>query len=160
MVALWNRADHYIFCPVVCFLLSFFPRLISVVTDWMSAILPHMVSPYCEFRMQVWNVLHAAGWKCRTQKIAICTIIQLCRAISSQWRHVSTIGKNLLSSNISSICRTLFLHDSIKFEQNHRNASAAPNDVVVQSLPHLMRFQFLFESVQWSTNCCQPSNVN
>jgi len=30
------------------------------------------------------------------------TIAQLCRAISSQLRHVSTIGKNLLSSNISS----------------------------------------------------------
>ena len=27
----------------------FFPRLISAVADWMSAILPHM----CEFRMQV-----------------------------------------------------------------------------------------------------------
>jgi len=24
MVALWNRADHYIFCPVVSFFLSFF----------------------------------------------------------------------------------------------------------------------------------------
>ena len=32
------------------------------------------------------------------------TIAQLCQAISSQLRHVSTIGKNLLSSNISSIC--------------------------------------------------------
>ena len=30
------------------------------------------------------------------------TITQLCRAISSQLRHASTIGKNLLSSNISS----------------------------------------------------------
>jgi len=27
------------------FLLSFFPRLISAVADWMSTILPHMVSP-------------------------------------------------------------------------------------------------------------------
>ena len=43
MVALWNRADHYIF--VLWFLLSFFPRLISAVADWMSAILPHMVWP-------------------------------------------------------------------------------------------------------------------
>ena len=35
----------------------------------------------------------------------LCTIAQLCRAISSQLRHVSTIGKkNLLSSNISSTC--------------------------------------------------------
>ena len=32
------------------------------------------------------------------------TIPQLCRAISSQLRHVSTIGKNGLSSNISPTC--------------------------------------------------------
>jgi len=32
------------------------------------------------------------------------TIPQLCRAISSELRHISTIGKNLLSSNISSTC--------------------------------------------------------
>ena len=65
------------------------PRLISAVGDWMSTILPHMVWPWCEFRMQVWNVLHAARWKYRMQKIAIW-------AISSQLRHVSTIGKKLV----------------------------------------------------------------
>ena len=50
MVALCNRADHYIF--ILWFVLSssssssfFFPRLISVAADWMSAILPHMVWP-------------------------------------------------------------------------------------------------------------------
>jgi len=32
------------------------------------------------------------------------TIPQLCRAISSQLRHISTIGKKMLSSNISSTC--------------------------------------------------------
>jgi len=32
------------------------------------------------------------------------TIAQFCRAISSQLRHVSTIGKNLLSSNIALRC--------------------------------------------------------
>jgi len=32
------------------------------------------------------------------------TVPQLCRAISSQIRHISTIGKNMLSSNTSSIC--------------------------------------------------------
>jgi len=32
------------------------------------------------------------------------TIPQICRAISSQLRYVSTIGKNLLNSNISSTC--------------------------------------------------------
>ena len=43
MVALWNRADHYILPCGYFFLSSFFPRLISAVADWMSAILPHMV---------------------------------------------------------------------------------------------------------------------
>ena len=47
MIALWNRADHYIFA--LWFLLSifylFFPRLISAVTDCLSAIIPHMVWP-------------------------------------------------------------------------------------------------------------------
>ena len=32
------------------------------------------------------------------------TIAQLCRAESSQLRHVSTMGKNLLSSSMSSTC--------------------------------------------------------
>ena len=47
MVALWNRADHYIFMLWFVLLLSFFffPRLISAAADWMSAILPHMVWP-------------------------------------------------------------------------------------------------------------------
>ena len=56
--------------------------------------------------MQVWNLLHAACWKHRTQKSRqkspSGTIAQLCRAISSQLRHISTIGKNLLSSNMCS----------------------------------------------------------
>jgi len=50
--------------------------------------------------MQVWNLLHVARWKHRTQKSRqIChlgTIAQLCRAIFSQLRHVSTIGKKLV----------------------------------------------------------------
>ena len=55
--------------------------------------------------MQVWNVLQAARWKCRTQKNRhLRTSVQLCRAISSQLRHISTIGKNLLSSYTSSRC--------------------------------------------------------
>jgi len=57
--------------------------------------------------MHVWN-LHAARWKCRTQKWRKNrhpgTIAQLCRAISSQLRHILTVGKNLLSSNISPTC--------------------------------------------------------
>ena len=69
MLALCNRADHYIFIMFLLLLLSssFFPRLISAVGDWMFTILWHMVWPECEFRMQVLNVLHAARWKYRTQ---------------------------------------------------------------------------------------------
>jgi len=87
---------NIIFFSVVSLYLPFFflPRLISVVTDWMSTILRHMMWPWCKFRMHVWNVLHAARWKYRTQKNHhLCTIAQHCRAISSQLRHVSTIRK-------------------------------------------------------------------
>jgi len=47
MVALRNRADHYIFALwfLLLLLLPFFPRLISAVADRMSAILPDMVWP-------------------------------------------------------------------------------------------------------------------
>jgi len=45
MVALWNRAGHYIFALWLLLLSFFIPRLISAVAHWMSAILPHMVWP-------------------------------------------------------------------------------------------------------------------
>jgi len=87
-----------IFSSWLRFLLSvFFRRLFSAVADWMSTIVAHMMWPYCEFRMQVWNVLHAARWKYRMQKSPkihdLGTIAQLCRAVSSQLRHISTIAK-------------------------------------------------------------------
>jgi len=53
MAALRSRCGHCIFVLFLSFFLSFFPRLISAVADWMSTILPHMVWPWCEFRMQV-----------------------------------------------------------------------------------------------------------
>jgi len=60
-------------------------------------------------------VLHEARWKHRTQKIAknrhLRTIAQLCRAISSQLRHASTIGKKLLNNNISPTCS----HNMVNF---------------------------------------------
>jgi len=58
--------------------------------------------------MQVWNVLHAARWKCRTQKIAKkspsahhCTTSGYIFATKA---HIDNQKKNLLSSNISSRC--------------------------------------------------------
>jgi len=59
--------------------------------------------------MQVWNVLHAALWKYRAQKIAKNSPsghhrTTLSRGISSQLRHISTIEKKLLNNNISPTC--------------------------------------------------------
>jgi len=45
MATLCNRAGHICFHAVVSSPFFFFPRLISVVGDWMSTILPHMVWP-------------------------------------------------------------------------------------------------------------------
>jgi len=117
MAALRSRCAHYIFvlylwppygigqaiiflpCGFFFYLfIFFFPRLFLAVADWMSTILPHKVWPKCEFRMQVWNVLHAARWIYRTQKIVQNSSSghhrTICRAICSQLRHISTIGKN------------------------------------------------------------------
>jgi len=45
MAALRSRCGHYIFALwfLLPLLLSFFPRLISAVADWISTILAHMV---------------------------------------------------------------------------------------------------------------------
>ena len=95
----------FFFCFFFLSFSFFFSRLFSAVAKWMSAILAHMVWPECEFRMQVWDVLHAARWKCRTHKKRkyrhLGTIAQLCRAMSLHLRHVSKIGK---TCNISSRC--------------------------------------------------------
>jgi len=53
--------------------------------------------------MQVWNVLLAARWKYRPHKIVISTPSHnFVGLLSSQLRHASTVGKNLLNSNTSS----------------------------------------------------------
>ena len=58
------------------------------------------------------------------------TIAQLCRAISSQLRHVSTIGKNLLNGNICSIC----LYNMVNF-------SPVTAEILLASLGHPSKFQ-------------------
>ena len=98
MAALWNRAGHYIFVLwfvllSICLLL-FFSGLFSVVADWISTILPHMVgyrSETCCTRLT-----GTAGRKKSPKIRHMRTIAQLCRAISSQLRHVLTIGKKLV----------------------------------------------------------------
>jgi len=106
MAALCNRGALY-FCPVVCssscsFFLSFFPRLMSAVADRMFT-LPH-ISLWCGLSANLrrrsemcWmRLAENTGRKISRKNRHLGTIAQLCRAISSQLRHVSTIGKKLL----------------------------------------------------------------
>ena len=82
-----------IFLPCDFYLLPFFPRLISAVGDWMSTILPHMcgLSVNLECMSEMRCTLLAENTGCKKSPFG--TIAQLCRAVSSQLRHVSTIGK-------------------------------------------------------------------
>ena len=99
MAVLRGRCGHSIL-PLWFIVSFFFP----------SPILSGRRLDVFEFRMHAWNVRHAPRWKYSTQKSPkirdLRTITQLClaRPISSQLRHVSTIGKRLLNSNISSTC--------------------------------------------------------
>jgi len=79
---------------LLCFFLLFSSPNLSGCIEWMSTILPHMVWPQCEFRMQVGNVLHAACWKWDAKM----TSRHHRTTLSSQLglRHVSTIGKKLV----------------------------------------------------------------
>ena len=80
MAALRSRYGHYI-GPVSFFF--FFPPLISAVVDWMSTVL-NVVWPYSP-------TLECRSLEMQYPKIRyLGTVAQLCRAISSQLRHVST----------------------------------------------------------------------
>jgi len=97
------------FCPVVSsssfFFLSFF---IAYSQPSQIAYLPYFHT-WCglsaNLRCRSETCCTRLAEKYRTQKAPkirhLCTIAQLCRSISSQPRHITTIGKNLLNSNIS-----------------------------------------------------------
>ena len=69
----------------------------------MSAILPHMVWAYglsanlrCRSETYCTRLAENTGRKKVAKNRHLGTITQLCRAISSQLRHVSTIGKKIV----------------------------------------------------------------
>ena len=68
----------------------------------MSTILRHMVE--CRSETCCARLAANTGRKKVAKNRHLGTIAQLWRAISSQLRHVSTIGKKLLSSDMSSTC--------------------------------------------------------
>jgi len=116
MATLRSRCGQYIFALwFLSIFLFFIPRLISAVGDWMPTILRHMVWPWCEFRMQVWHVLHAARCKCRTQKGHPKSPSGHHRTTLSGYifatkAHIDNRKKNLLSSNVSSTCPPKFVY--------------------------------------------------
>jgi len=100
MAALRSRCRHYIL--QLWFLSSsfFFPRLIWVVADWMST--------WCD------PMLHAARWKCRTQKIGKNSLsaqhhTTLLSCILSTKARIDNRKKNLLNSNMS----VIWLHNML-----------------------------------------------
>jgi len=82
-------------CHLFFLLLSFFPRLISTAADWMSAILLS-ANLRCRSETCCTQLAENTGCKKLAKNRHLGTIAQLCRAISSQLRHVSTIGKKLV----------------------------------------------------------------
>jgi len=107
MAASHSRCRHYIF--VLWFLLlSFFlssPNLSRRRLD-VCHTSTNGVALECEFKMQVWNLLHATRWKYMMQKLAKKS--PHCRTLSGYifaiMAHIDNRKKNLLSSNISSTC--------------------------------------------------------
>jgi len=114
MAALRIRADHYIFALwflSIYLLSSFFlaqVKISTLIKRPQIGCLPYFdtwcgLSANSECRSEVCCRLAGnTGRKNDAKNRHLLTIAQLAPAISSQLRHISTIGKNLLSNNISS----------------------------------------------------------
>ena len=113
MAALRSRCGHYIF--VLWFLLSFFlsfflfssPNLSDRGLDvyhTSTRLCGLSANLECRSEMRCTRLARNTGRKNDAKIRHLGTITQLCPAVSSQLRYVSTIGRNLLNSNISSIC--------------------------------------------------------
>jgi len=89
---LWNRADHYIFILWFLLLVLLLSRLISAIAyfhTWCGL----SVNLRCRSETCCMQLTENTGRKKVAKNRHLGTIAQLCQAISSQLRHVSTIGK-------------------------------------------------------------------
>jgi len=144
MAALWNRAGHYVF--VLWFLL--FPLAYSQpsqigclpYTHDVALVRIYDAGPKCTCCK--W-LAENTGRKNSPKIRHLRTIAQLCRAISSQLRHASRIGKNLLNSK------------SPPRPHNMVNVSPLMADIVslVWEHPQLISTGFAF----WQRYCTAPS---
>jgi len=123
-----------------CGFYLFFPRLISAVGD--LGYLPYFhtwcglsVNLECRSQTCCTRLTENTVRKKSPKSRHLGTIPQLCRAITSQLRHISTIGKKILSLNISPICP----HNIVNF-----GPLAAEIDPVVWGTPaNFNRFRVL-----------------
>jgi len=100
MAALHSRCWHYTFALWFLLVLSFFPCLLSAVPDWM---LPYFhtwcclsANLGCRSEMCCMWLDENTGCKKSPKICHLHIIAHFCRAISSQLRHISTIGKKLV----------------------------------------------------------------
>jgi len=105
MATLRSRRRHYVF--VLFRVFSFFFLALSQRSQ--IGCLPYFYTwcgpsadLKCRSQMYCMRLAENTGRKNDVKNRHLSTIAQLCRAVSSQLRHLSTIGRNLLSSNISS----------------------------------------------------------
>jgi len=141
------------------FFLSFFVAYLSGRRlDVHTTILLHSANLECRSEMCCTQLAGNTGPKKKSPKNHhLGTIAQHCRAISSQLRHLSTIGKKLLNSNVSPTCphgptprRTsgwdllASLRHPLKFQRvsrlggvtaRHSNSGRQPNCGVEQRAP-------------------------
>ena len=113
MAALRSRCGHYIFALWFLSSIFYLPSFLFLASSQRSqtGCLPHFytwcglsANLECKSEMCCTRLTGNTGRKNDAKNRHLRTTAQLCRAISSQLRHVSTIGKNVLSSNIASIC--------------------------------------------------------
>jgi len=128
MATLWNRAGHYI--VILWFLSSIFfssPNLCGCRLDVYHTSTHHVaVNLECRSETCCARLAENTAYKKSPKSRHLGTIPQVCRAISLQLRHVMTIWKNLLSTNISPVC----LHNMVNF-----GPLAAEIDPVVSGTP-------------------------
>jgi len=106
MAALRSRCGHYIFILWLLLSSSFFcflsfPRLISAVADWMSTIFAWCglsANLRCRSETCCTRLAGNTGRKKSPKIRHLGTIAQLCRAVFSQLRHISSVGNNNTSS--------------------------------------------------------------
>jgi len=132
MAALWNRAGHYIFNMWFLLSCSSFFFISSPIFSRRRLDVYH-TSTHGVALVRIWN----AGLKCAVrgslkvqdaknrQKFAICAPSHNFVGLFLQLRHASTIGKNLLNSNISSTCS----HYIVNFDPLTAEIGSGPQQI-------------------------------